>query len=847
MLHWLATSQTDDEPRPFRRINRDEFVNSVNDLLGTKLNLVDQIPEDRGTRYFDTDRRIELSKDMIGTYFKIADDILEFAFPQNGIPNEQIWITSKVKDSHSTYNIYHRPYEEGILFSWTRANNGNTYSFFYDHFDPPVSGWYDLTFDVAKVGEFSEDIALQVYAGKYYYADDRPQPQRMLGVISVGNKELSSETIRVFLHPGENVSVHCYSKHNFRQKSPTEGIYIKQLKAHGPMYDPWPPASYRQTFGNMPVIVEPRETTYHPKFQTNLQKIGGSIKVSSSQEGMGKENMQDGSHRTFWHTRFKPSLAKPPHYVILENPEGVSIDGLSYATWTGGNGNGQVEGYSIYFSNDGKTWGEPIMEGRLEARLANEQPILFPKSTKQQFIKFLITDAISANDQLIASIGKLDVLAELQETWPTTGITINSQSKQDLKRVIQNFAERAFSTVLTHDQLSPFFDVSLRHYDEHHDFVQATRIGLKAIICSLRFLITTGEHANPSYAIASDLARILWLSVPDAPLLAKARKDQLNNPESIRSEINRMLRHDRSHRMIQSICDQWLNLRSWKQVSPSLKLYPKYNDLLDYYLPKESQVYLTHLIHENQPITHLIDSNYAFLNQRLAQHYGIDGIIGQQLRKVTLPPETPRGGLLAMGSVLKVTTDGYDTSPILRGAWISKNIIGTPLSPPPESVEAIEPEHGADSVSLREQIEQHKKSKTCYACHKSIDPYGFALENFDATGQWRTKYRVKKEHNATFQYRPQGYFSLASEVDASGEIDQHRFNDIFGLKKILLTNHRKIAYHFAKKFFEYANGYQPNLKQRIDLLKMIPDKAEDSGMQDLIIDVLIYSLEGPLK
>ena len=138
MLEWLAACQPDHKPRKFRRISRHEFVYSVNDLLGIRLNLADQIPEDRGTKNFDSDRRIELSKDMIGSYFKATDQMLEFAFPKNGVPNERTWITGKVKDSHSTYNIYHRPYEDGILFSWTRANNGNTYSFFYYHFKQRV-------------------------------------------------------------------------------------------------------------------------------------------------------------------------------------------------------------------------------------------------------------------------------------------------------------------------------------------------------------------------------------------------------------------------------------------------------------------------------------------------------------------------------------------------------------------------------------------------------------------------------------------------------------------------------------------------------------------------------------
>ena len=311
----------------------------------------------------------------------------------------------------------------------------------------------------------------------------------------------------------------------------------------------------------------------------------------------------------------------------------------------------------------------------------------------------------------------------------------------------------------------------------------------------------------------------------------------------IPAQIDRMLKDEKSRRMIHSFCAQWLNLRSFNKVAPSLKLYPKYDDLLNHYLPIETEAYLNHLIQENMPVGYLIDSDFSFLNQRLAQHYGIDGVIGQRMRKVSFKPEVPRGGVLTMGSVLKVTADGFDTSPILRGAWVSKNIAGNTLSPPPENVKAIEPDV-SKATTLREQIEQHKNNKTCYACHKSIDPYGFALENFDATGQWRTKYRVKKPHRATFQYRPQGYYDLAGEVDASGEIGKVEFADVFGLKKILLSDHKKVAYNFSRKFFEYANGYKPNLKQRLHLFTMIPENAQDCRIKDLITKVLVYSRTG---
>ena len=840
VLAWLAGRKASYSSAPFGRLSRHQFVHSLNDLLGTNLDLTDRIPEDRGTNAFDSNRKIRLSREVLGSYFAIADEMLDFAFPEQGFPSERLWVTDKVRDSHETYRIYHRPYLEGTLFSWTRANNGNSYSFFYEGFSPPSAGWYELTFDAAKVSGIEEDMSLQIHAGKYYYADDRPQPQRLLGVISIGNPELKSHTLKAFLRPGESISVHCFSRHNFRRESPKEGIYIKQVKVRGPTLDSWPPTSYRTVFGDLEIKAAPRETRRAADFQTNLQKIGGSVAVSSFQPGMERTKMQDGSNLTFWHTRFSPTGAKPPHYVILKNPRGAEIEGLSFATWQGGNGNGLVKAYEIYFSNDGESWGEKVMTGGLDVRLANEQPILFPRRTSCRFIKFLVTDAVSLDGKSIASVGKLDVLTPLEDSVATSRVTVTSRRPAELKEVIRRFAERAFSTRLSDDELAPYFEVALRGLGSGSSLVQAAKLGLKSVLCSPRFLMTPGEHASPSYARAASLARILWLSVPDRELLDLAGSDALKGGV-MRAQIQRMLGDVRSRRMIHSFSDQWLNLRTLNKVTPSLKLYPLHDDLLDYYLPIETRSYLDHLIRENLPAETLVDSDFSFLNQRLARHYGIEGVIGQEMRRVSFPPEVPRGGLLTMGSVLKVTTDGFDTSPILRGAWISKNIVGTPLSPPPESVPALEPEHG-HAETLKEQIEQHKKNKTCNSCHKSIDPYGFALESFDAVGEWRDRYKIKQPHGGTFQYRPSGYFKLGAGVDSSGEINEVNFEDIFGLKRVLLTNKRKIAYNFAKKYFEYANGHEPTLANRLKLWEFLEGGPERARLKTLVTEVLCDSL-----
>lgn len=733
ILEWLAEHQPEQLHERFRRISRHEFTHSLSDLLGTDLNLVEDIPEDRGTNYFDTDRSINLSREMLASYFAVADRMLEEALPAKGHPNERVWVTGKIRDSHETYRIYHRPYEQGTLFSWTRANNGNSYSFFLEGFEPPVSGWYELAFEAAKVGDFKEDVSLQVHAGKYYYADDRPQPQRLIDVISLSNKKLESFTVRAYLHSGESVSLHAHSKHNFRHRNPKVGAYFKQMKARGPVFDGWPTTSYTTLFEGLPIEAPERRASDSSGSQTKLLKIGGSVSGSSEEKELEDDKTQDRS-----------------------------------------------------------------------------------------------------------KISKLDVMTpEVQEST-STKIKVAAKTSTELKAVIKRFAERAFTSQLSDEELAPYYQVSLDGLNTGRDFVQATKLGLKAVISSPRFLMAPGEYTNPSEARAAHLARILWLSVPDEELRALVAKDTLDE-KALRTQVTRMVNDPKGERMVESFCAQWLNLRGLGKVTPSLKLYPLFDDLMNHYLPLETQAYVSHLIRENLPPSYLIDSDFSFLNQRLAQHYGVEGVYGQELRKVSFPKGSPRGGLMTMASILKVTTDGHETSPILRGAWVSKNILGTPLSPPPPNVKVVEPDHSG-ATTLREQIAEHKRNKACYACHKSIDPYGFALEDFDASGQWRERYGIKQPHRGTFQYRPKGYFKLGAKVDSSGELGDQKFVGVQELKAILLKDQRKVAYNFAKKFFEYAKGHPPSLEQRLYLWRLLEDDHRQVGMKDIVTDVLVLSL-----
>ena len=838
LLRWVAERQIKPKPNAYRRLSRFEFNHSMNDLLGMDHHVAETVPDDRGTRRYDTDHRIQLTTQQLAAYFAAADQMLEFAFPEQGFLPEFTWRTGRIRDSHHTYNIYTRPFKKGILFSWTRANNGNSYSFFYDDFAAPVAGWYELTFDAAKVGDFAEDVTIQVHAGKYYFADDRPQPQRLLDVISIAEREVKSYTVRGFLHPGESVSVHCFSKHTWRKEKPREGVYIKQLKVRGPLH-PWPPRPFADTFAGLKLEMPERRDIEADTGKSILERIGGSLSVSSFQEGMEKERMLDGSNRTSWQSQTSPQFAEPPHFVVIENPQRAEIEGLTYSTLSGSAKSSHVKAYAIYVSADGAEWGKSIAEGELLTGLAAEQEIRFRSPVSDPLIKFLVNDSYATGEKVCAAIGKLDVVAKVSESMQRVKLRVASENEDALKRVIWKFAERAFSGEPDDESLAPYFALSCDAYHATGDFIAATKLAFKAILCSRQFLLPENDYPNESYRIAAELARTLWLSVPDRRLLKLAKTDSLSEA-AVRDQIDRMLADQKSARMVHSFCDQWLNLRFFKQVPPSLKLYPTYDDLLDYYLPRETEMYLRYLILKNLPASYLIDAEFTFLNQRLAQHYAVEGVTGQQMRKVKLPPESVRGGLLTMGSVLKVTTDGLDSSPIRRGAWISRRIAGNTLSPPPENIKSIEADTSG-ATTLREQIELHQENESCAACHKSIDPYGFGLEGFDAVGQWRKRYRVRVPHEGTFGYQREGYYSLAGNVDSSGEIDDETFENVMDLKKILLANPKKIAYNFMKQFFEYANGREPDLAERLELSERMEQDGSECRMKDLVKEVLVFS------
>ena len=237
------------------------------------------------------------------------------------------------------------------------------------------------------------------------------------------------------------------------------------------------------------------------------------------------------------------------------------------------------------------------------------------------------------------------------------------------------------------------------------------------------------------HALATRLALFLWNSVPDDTLRALADRGELGKPDVLRAQTERLLDDPKSRRFVEAFTDYWLDLRKIDDTSPSTTLYNDYelDDPLKLAAVEETRLFFAELLRADLPARNVVDSDFTFLNERLADHYGIHGVSGVDFRKVKLPADSVRGGLMTQASVLKVTANGTTTSPVLRGHWITERILGLETPPPPPSVPAVEPDiRGA--VTIRQQLDKHRADASCASCHRKMDPPGFALESFDVMG-----------------------------------------------------------------------------------------------------------------
>jgi hypothetical protein len=333
-------------------------------------------------------------------------------------------------------------------------------------------------------------------------------------------------------------------------------------------------------------------------------------------------------------------------------------------------------------------------------------------------------------------------------------VPVSVKPKEDAERLIRAFIPKAFRRPASEASIQHFVQKVHARLDQKYTFFDAMAYGYKLILTSPEFLFLTdppsfttnalGDLTSTKlddYALASRLSFFLWSSGPDEALLATARQGELSRPDVLHAQVERMLNSPQAHRFTENFTGQWLDLRKIDFTIPDPQLYSDFDYLLLAAMPRETQFFFEEILRNDLSLLSFVDSDWSMLNERLAKLYGIPGVDGDAFRKVKLPADSHRGGIMTQASILKVTADGTRTSPILRGKWILDRIIGKPPAPPPADVPAIEPDiRGA--TTIREQLAKHRNTPACASCHNHIDPPGFALENFDPIGNWREFYRV---------------------------------------------------------------------------------------------------------
>jgi len=401
------------------------------------------------------------------------------------------------------------------------------------------------------------------------------------------------------------------------------------------------------------------------------------------------------------------------------------------------------------------------------------------------------------------------------------------------KRILATLARRAFRRPVTDADLNPllaFYDRGRRE----RDFDYGVQSAIEAMLVSPDFIFRverdpkTAAHGAVyrlnDFELASRLSFFLWSSIPDDELLNLAEQSKLKNQLVLRQQTRRMLDDPRSQAFVSNFGGQWLHLRNLETITPDPDIFPNFDEGLRQSFRRETELFFESILREDRSVFDLLDANYTFLNQRLAEHYGVRGVYGSQFRRVALS-DPNRSGLLGQGSILTVTSYPNRTSVVQRGKWILENLLGAPPPPPPPDVPDLKP-HGKDGrlLSMREQMDAHRANPICASCHARMDPIGFALENYDAVGRWRTK-------------------DAGAVIDASGKRpDGTKFNGPAELKKILLTGHRdEFVTTVTEKLLTYALGRGLEAYDAPAVRAIMREAARDDYRLPALINAIINS------
>jgi hypothetical protein len=401
------------------------------------------------------------------------------------------------------------------------------------------------------------------------------------------------------------------------------------------------------------------------------------------------------------------------------------------------------------------------------------------------------------------------------------------------RKILAAIGRRAFRRPVTDADLRPLLAFYQSGRTER-DFDYGIEKALRAMLVSPDFIFRVEQDPRgcapgsvyrvSDFELASRLSFFLWSSIPDDQLLDLAEKGKLKDPTVLEQQVRRLLDDPRSNSLVSNFAGQWLYIRNLSQQKPDPDAFPEFDESLRQSFRQETELFFQNILREDRSVMELLDANYTFLNQRLAEHYGIPNIYGSQFRKVTLSDPT-RGGLLGQGSILTVTSYPNRTSVVQRGKWVLDNLLGSPPPPPP----AVIPElvaHAKDGrpLTMREQMEQHRANPICASCHSRMDPIGFALENFDGVGKWRDQ-------------------DSGNPIDASGKLPGGvQFQGPAGLKKLLLANYRDQFEDTAtEKLLTYALGRGLEFYDKPSVRSIMRQAEHDNYRMSALIIAIVRS------
>jgi hypothetical protein len=400
------------------------------------------------------------------------------------------------------------------------------------------------------------------------------------------------------------------------------------------------------------------------------------------------------------------------------------------------------------------------------------------------------------------------------------------------KKILSTLATRAYRRPLTAEDLGTLLSF-YRAGRAGHSFDAGIQQGIERILAAPSFLFRIESEA-PNLAagaayrlsdldLASRLSFFLWSSVPDEELLQAAIHGKLKDPAALEQQVRRMLRDPRSRALVDNFANRWLELSKLPGIVPDTELFQEFDENLRDAMAQETQLFIASQLREDRSVSELLTADYTFVNERLAKHYGIPNVYGNRFRRVSVPGGV-RGGLLGQASVLTVTSYPNRTSVVIRGRWLLANLMGAPPPPPPPDVPALK-EPGADGQprSLRARMEMHRKDAVCASCHQRMDPLGFALENFDAVGKWRTE-------------------ADGAPIDTSASMpDGARFNGVAGLRELLASHQEDFARTFTGKLLSYAIGRGVETNDLPAIRKIARDAARNEYRWSSIILGIVNS------